>query len=100
MKTRARIFSVLLLLSILWLCGGSSATIDSAQHTAQHPPAEITDAAAYATGAGIGGLIAAAFFTCTGAPMLLLFLWMLIHTRGQIRYAKYYQELIETLKTK
>jgi len=82
----------------LWMCGGTTAAISSAQQTASHPPTTITSPDAYATGAGLGGLILTAFFACTGAPFVLFFLWMLLHTRGQIRYAQYHKELIETLK--
>lgn len=79
LKSRQRIFGVLFVLSLAWLCYGMVATsnavddVTSEQVEADEFNSAETRQAARDLGAGIGASISLAFFFCTGLPFLLLF---------------------------
>jgi len=98
MRFRAQLFTILALISVLWLCGGSTLAIHSAQITASNPTADIQYKGAYAAGAGVGGAIVVTFFTCSGVPLLLLFLFLAWRNRVGIGIEKRHKEMLQAME--
>lgn len=103
-RTFRWVWGILLLLSLLWICYGLTATgqavnqVISATPTARPgggPTADPTMlAAGTAIGASIGGGIGLAFFLCSGLPLAFIFGLLYWRNGVAIRRAREHAELI------
>lgn len=101
MLFRARLFTVLAALCILWsICGtGYACTITAstvAKPTLEPGKTQVSDA--YVAGAGIGGSLVAAVFLCSGIPLLIIFALLAWRNRVGLRTEKFQSELVQATR--
>lgn len=101
MKFRSRLFGVLFIFALLWMCGGAALTSSAFQQTLnRNPNADDTTAnTAYAAGATIGGGIGLTFFLCSGLPFAALFGLLSWRNSVGLRREQMHKEQIEAIKS-
>lgn len=106
MKFRSRLFGLLALLSLAWLCYGVTATSSAFNSVVSTPAATAgslsqSDAnAARAAGATIGSGISLTIFACTGLPLLLIFGLLSWRNSAGLRAKQRHEELLEVERQK
>lgn len=106
MKFRSRLFGLLTLLSLAWLCYGITATGSAFSSVVSTPAPTSTylnqsDAnAARAVGATIGGGLGLTFFACTGLPFTLIFGLLAWRNAAGLRTQQRHEELMNIERQK
>lgn len=104
MKFRSRLFGVLALLSLAWICYGmfTASSVASNMLSATVTPAGNLDAetarAARAAGVGIGAGIGLTFFLCSGLPLFVLFSLLSWRNSVGLRKEQMHREQLEAIK--
>lgn len=104
MKFRSRLFGVLALLSLAWMCYGvyASSSVASNLLEATVTPASGIDTetaqAARTVGVGIGAGIGLTFFLCSGIPFFLLFSLLSWRNSAGLRKEQMHQEQLNAIR--
>jgi hypothetical protein len=106
MQLRSRLFGILALLSLAWLCYGFSATGSAFNSVVSTPVAGSSSLtaseanAARTAGAAIGGGLGLTFFACTSLPFTLLFGLLAWRNAAGYRNQKRHEELMDIERQK
>lgn len=97
MRFRANLFTILAILSLLFIIYGLSVS-GGAFSTVVSTPVPAASADARTAGAAIGAGISATVFLCLGAPFLLFFSLLAWRNRVGIRTEQRHQEQLSALR--